>query len=146
MRTDKRFRVDYAEADSRAIAGKADWYGFNKTQYDVIVVNFHSAPLIERTIGIARELAGGAARLIVVDNSPGDGAADVVRLADSDATVIANPVNRGYAAAVNQALAVADANFVLLINPDVRNVSGSYADVLDAPAPTWVAAPLVRLS
>ena len=90
-----------------------------KISPDVIVVNFHSAPLIGRTIAIAHEFAGAGARLIVVDNSPGDGAADIVRSADPDAIVIANPVNRGYAAAVNQALAVADAEFVLLINPDV---------------------------
>ena len=44
----------------------------------------------------------------------------IVRAADPEAPSIANPVNRGYAAAVNQAVAVADAEFVLLINPDVR--------------------------
>ena len=99
---------------------------------DVVVVNFHSAPLIARTITIAREFAGAGTRLIMVDNSPGDGAAQIVRSADPDATVIENPVNRGYAAAVNQAFMAGDAEFVLLINPDVQGLSGSYAAVLEA--------------
>jgi GT2 family glycosyltransferase len=115
------------------------------TRLDVVVVNFHSEPLIGRTIAIARKLAGGGARLIVVDNSPGDGAADVVRSADPDATVIANAINRGYAAAINQAVTAADSDFLLLINPDVQSVSGSYADVLAAFSDSRVGAVVTRL-
>jgi GT2 family glycosyltransferase len=115
------------------------------TQLDVIVVNFHSAPLIRRTIEIARDFAGAGIGLLIVDNSPGDGAAEVVRSVDPNATVIANPVNRGYAAAVNQAVALADADLVLLINPDVRSVSGSYADVLGAFRDPRVGAVVTRL-
>jgi GT2 family glycosyltransferase len=103
-----------------------------RPELDVVVVNFRSAPLIGTTIAIAREFAGAAAHLIVVDNSPGDGAADVVRRAEPDATLIANPVNRGYAAAVNQGLAVSHADLALLLNPDVQAISGSYADVVAA--------------
>jgi GT2 family glycosyltransferase len=116
-----------------------------RARLDVIVVNFHSAPLIGTTIAIARELAGASAHLIVVDNSPGDGAADVVRLAEPEATMISNPVNRGYAAAVNQAVAIARADVVLLINPDVHAVSGSYADVVDAFREPRVGAVVPRL-
>src|SRR4029077_11891646 len=111
----------------------------------VVVVNFRSAPLIGTTIAIAREFAGPAAHLIVVDNSPGDGAADVVRRAEPDATLIANPVNRGYAAAVHQALAASRADLALLLNPDVRTISGSYADVLAAFRDPRVAAVVPRL-
>jgi GT2 family glycosyltransferase len=116
-----------------------------RPELDVVVVNFHSAPLIGTTIAIARELAGAAANLIVIDNSPGDGAAEIVREAEPDATLIANPVNRGYAAAVNQALAAGGADVVLLINPDVRAISGSYADVLTAFRDARVAAVVPRL-
>jgi GT2 family glycosyltransferase len=112
---------------------------------DVVVVNFHSAPLIARTITIAHEFASAGARLIMVDNSPGDGAAEIVRSADPDATVIENPVNRGYAAAVNQAFMAGDAEFVLLINPDVQGLSGSYAAVLEAFRHPRVGAVVARL-
>ena len=112
---------------------------------DVVVVNFHSAPLIPRTITIAHEFASAGTRLIMVDNSPGDGAAQIVHSADPDATVIENPVNRGYAAAVNQAFMAGDAEFVLLINPDVQGLSGSYAAVLEAFRHPRVGAVVARL-
>jgi GT2 family glycosyltransferase len=101
--------------------------------------------LIGTTIAIARRLIGDGARLIVVDNSPGHGAAEVVRAADPSATVIVNQVNRGYAAAVNRAFAVAHADFVLLINPDVRHVSGSFEDVFAAFSDLRVGAVVSRL-
>jgi N-acetylglucosaminyl-diphospho-decaprenol L-rhamnosyltransferase len=112
---------------------------------DVVVVNFHSAALIARTIEVAREFAGARTRVIVVDNSPGDAAAGIVRSAAPDATVIENSVNHGYAAAVNQALVKCDAELVLLINPDVEGLSGSYADVLEAFRDPRVGAVAVRL-
>lgn len=112
---------------------------------DVIIVNFHSAPLIRRTIAIAREFAGAGARVIMVDNSRTDGASEIVRSAEPDAIVIANPVNRGYAAAINQAFGVADADVVLLINPDIRDIYGSYRDVVDAFRDPHVGAVVTRL-
>ena len=119
----------------------SDW----GTPLDAIVVNFHSARLIEKTVAIVGEFAGAGTRLILVDNSPGDGAGEIVRSADPEATVIENSVNRGYAAAVNQALMVADADLILLINPDVGRISGSYADVLDAFHRPRVGAVVARL-
>jgi N-acetylglucosaminyl-diphospho-decaprenol L-rhamnosyltransferase len=121
-------------------AGKLDSMGL-----DIIIVNFRSAPLMGNTVALAREFLGGDARLIVVDNSPGDGAAEIVRSADPDATVITNAANRGYAAAVNQAVAVAESEFVLLLNPDVRGISGRYADVLEAFRDPRVGAVVIRL-
>ena len=58
--------------------------------------------------------------------------------------VITNPVNRGYAAAVNQALANARADVVLLLNPDVERIAGRYADVVDAFRDPRVAAVVTR--
>jgi GT2 family glycosyltransferase len=115
------------------------------TRPDVVVVNFRSAPLIGRTAAIARSLAGAGGRLILVDNSPGDGAADAVRATAPDATIIVNRRNRGYAAAVNQAIAVADADIVLLLNPDVEGVSGRLTDIVAAFADPRVGAVVPRI-
>ena len=112
---------------------------------DIVIVNFHSAPLIGRAIAVARGLAEADAGVIVVDNSPGDGAVDAVRATVPDATVIANRQNRGYAAAVNQAVAVSRADIVLLINPDVQRISGSFLALIDAFASERVAAVVPRL-
>jgi GT2 family glycosyltransferase/CelD/BcsL family acetyltransferase involved in cellulose biosynthesis len=113
--------------------------------FDAVIVNFHSTRLIGRTVALARAFGGGATGIIVVDNSPGDGAADVVRAAAPDATVITNPVNLGYAAAVNRAMSAAEADIVLLLNPDVRQISGRWEDVTDAFGDQRVAAVVTRL-
>ena len=113
--------------------------------FEVVIVNFHSAPLIGRTVALAREFGGTATRIILVDNSPGDGAADVLRAAAPDATVITNPFNLGYAAAVNRAMAAGSADIVLLLNPDVDQISGCREDVTDAFGDQRVAAVVTRL-
>jgi GT2 family glycosyltransferase len=112
---------------------------------DVVVVSYRSAPLIGRAVAAALGLVGDDAGVIVVDNSPGDGAAEAVRAVARDATVLANRTNRGFAAAVNRALAVSTAEVVLLLNPDVEAISGAYADVAAAFADPRVAAVAARL-
>ncbi len=57
---------------------------------------------------------------IVVDNASQD---DTVARA-RNAQVIANQENRGFAAAVNQGIASNGADFILLLNPDVRLLTG----------------------
>jgi GT2 family glycosyltransferase len=102
------------------------------SRLDVVLINYHGAALLGGTIRIARAFAGANVCLILVDNSPGDGAADIVRGADPDATIILNDSNRGFTVAVNQAVEAGEGEFVLLINPDVRSISGTYSDVLEA--------------
>ncbi|HEX5248347.1 MAG TPA: glycosyltransferase family 2 protein [Gaiellales bacterium] len=112
---------------------------------DVVVVNYRSAPVIARAVTAARELLGEGAGVIVVDNSPGDGAAEAVRAVAPDASVLANRRNRGFAAAVNRAIAVSTADVVLLLNPDVERIAGDGADVEAAFADPRVAAASARL-
>ena len=119
----------------------------------MIIVNFHSAPLIQRTVSVAERYAGGPARFVLVDNSPGDGAADILRSLKPDAVVISNPVNRGYAAAVNQGVAAGDGDTLLLLNPDVDRVTGGHDDAVRAfadprvqPWPRGCATPTARCS
>jgi N-acetylglucosaminyl-diphospho-decaprenol L-rhamnosyltransferase len=56
---------------------------------------------------------------IVVDNASRDNTLAKI----GQATVIANAANRGFAAAVNQGIASTDAEFILLLNPDVNLLS-----------------------
>lgn len=112
---------------------------------DVVIVNYRSATLVARAVAAAQGLLGRDAGVILVDNSPGDGAAEAVRAAAPHVTVLANRTNRGFAAAVNRALAVSRADVVLLLNPDVGSISGAYADVEAAFADPRVAAVAARL-
>jgi GT2 family glycosyltransferase len=102
------------------------------SRLDVFLINYHSAALLGRTIRVARTFAGDDVRLILVDNSPGDGAADIVRRDDPDAIIIENESNLGFAAAANQAFEAGEREFALVLNPDVRSISGTYDDVLGA--------------
>ncbi len=56
--------------------------------------------------------------IIVVDNGSADGSAEGVRELFPEVLVIANPDNRGYAKAMNQALAVSAGRYFLLLNSD----------------------------
>jgi GT2 family glycosyltransferase len=56
---------------------------------------------------------------IIVDNGSTDDTLDLVRK-QSGACLIANPENRGFAAAVNQGVEASDNDLILLLNPDVE--------------------------
>ena len=57
--------------------------------------------------------------IVVVDNGSADGSAQMVREQFPGVLLLANSENRGYAAASNQALQAAEAEYKLLLNPDV---------------------------
>lgn len=58
--------------------------------------------------------------IIVVDNNSQDGTLEMLAQDFSTVKVIANQTNRGFAAANNQALLIAQGAFVLLLNPDMQ--------------------------
>lgn len=72
---------------------------------------------------------GTTYEVIVVDNGSRDGSAEALAERD-DVTLIANPENRGYAEAVNQAYARARGAFVLLLNSDVEFRPGALSELL----------------
>lgn len=87
----------------------------------VAVVTHNSAHDLERFLagqaGLARAVGSP---LVVVDNGSTDTTLAVIRERAGDATVVASPRNRGYAAAVNASFAAAPGRDVLLLNPDVE--------------------------
>jgi hypothetical protein len=90
---------------------------------DVVLVNYRSGPKLAAAVEEARRWLGDHATVTIVDNSPGDGSVEAV----PGAQVIANEENRGFAAAVNQAVAATAAPLVLLLNPDVSGIRGDPA-------------------
>jgi N-acetylglucosaminyl-diphospho-decaprenol L-rhamnosyltransferase len=83
------------------------------SQAGIVIVTYNS----EAEIGPCLEsaLATGA-EVMVVDNGSSDGTLEQIR--SRGAAVIANPDNRGFAAAVNQGIRQLRANLILLLNPD----------------------------
>jgi len=79
-----------------------------------VLVTWNSAATLSRCVDALRAQTVPL-ELIHVDNASED---DSVALVRDAAHQIVNDTNRGFAAAVNQAVAVARAPFVLLLNPD----------------------------
>lgn len=96
---------------------------------DVIVVSYRSAELVGGCVEAALAFAGERAHVILVDNSPGDGAREAVVGLAPQATVIENERNVGYAFAVNQGITACAAELVLLLNPDITSIRGGYEKI-----------------
>jgi GT2 family glycosyltransferase len=79
----------------------------------IVIVTYNSASEIGACLDAAMSTG---AEVIVVDNASTDGTQHLVR--QRGATLIANPVNRGFAAAVNQGIHLVSADYILLLNPD----------------------------
>jgi N-acetylglucosaminyl-diphospho-decaprenol L-rhamnosyltransferase len=80
----------------------------------VVVVTYNSATVIEQCLDSCGDLP-----VVLVDNASSDNTCALVRRRTS-VKLIANSENRGFASAVNQAVATLDTEFILLLNPDVE--------------------------
>lgn len=83
---------------------------------DVLLVTFNSAATVAAALGAALASAR-VAGAVVVDNASGDGSAEAAERAGAT-TVLRNPANVGFAAAVNRGLGECRSDYVLLLNPD----------------------------
>jgi GT2 family glycosyltransferase len=83
------------------------------TGVTAVAVTYNSEEVIGSCLESCREYPA-----IVVDNASTDGTLAAARRFPH-ARVIANDTNRGFAAAVNQAVRESEADFILLLNPDV---------------------------
>ncbi len=99
-------------------------------QVDICIVSWRTRDLLRACLG---SLAGEpeVRRVIVVENASGDGTAEMLRSEFPQVLLIANPENRGYAAANNQAIEASSAPFVLLLNPDTEVKAGAIGAMLE---------------
>jgi hypothetical protein len=79
----------------------------------IVIVTYNSEAEIGESLDAA--LRTGA-DVVVVDNASSDGT--IAEIARRGAHLIANPSNRGFAAAANQGFAVLTSPYILLLNPD----------------------------
>ncbi len=90
-------------------------------ELSIIIVNWNTRELLRRCLS---SLSATTQMLphegIVVDNGSHDGSSSMVREQFPTATLMSNLENRGFAAAVNQALAQATGEFLLLLNSDTQ--------------------------
>ncbi len=68
--------------------------------------------------------------VFVVDNNSSDGTVEMIKAEFPSVVLIANPDNRGFATANNQALGLASGNYILLLNPDMLVKPNTLAEAL----------------
>lgn len=81
-----------------------------------VIVTFSSSAVIRQCLRSLR----GLEEIIVVDNASADETSSIVRREAPRIRLIANRVNRGFAAAVNQGVRASRSPLILLLNPDVE--------------------------
>jgi GT2 family glycosyltransferase/peptidoglycan/xylan/chitin deacetylase (PgdA/CDA1 family) len=85
----------------------------------IIIVNWNTKELLRDCLTSIFNQAGNVDyKVIVVDNGSIDGSPDMMKEAFPQVTLIENSENRGYAAACNQGIKIADGTYVLLLNSD----------------------------
>jgi GT2 family glycosyltransferase len=83
----------------------------------VVIVTWNSASFLRRCLAALAAQTYPNVELIHVDNASADESLAIVREC-AKAQHIINDTNRGFSAAVNQAVRIANGEFVLLLNPD----------------------------
>jgi hypothetical protein len=84
----------------------------------IVVVTWQNAAEVPPLLASLASARAAGAELVVVDNASTDETAALVRRLAPDAQLVANAVNRGFAAGANQGLAATTRPFVLFLNPD----------------------------
>jgi hypothetical protein len=91
----------------------------------IVIVNWNTRDLLRDCLLSIRNETTVPFEIIVVDNASTDGSDAMVRAEFGDVVLIANTVNRGFAGANNQGLAVARGAYLLLLNPDTLVLDGA---------------------
>jgi GT2 family glycosyltransferase len=96
----------------------------------VIVVSFNGGDLVRTCLKALWPQLEAGSEVFVVDNNSSDGSVDNLEAEFPGLHVIRNPTNDGYAKANNQAIAVAQGTYILLLNPDVQVEPGAVATAM----------------
>jgi GT2 family glycosyltransferase len=92
----------------------------------IVVVSWNTRDTLARCLeSLFADAFCASAEIWVVDNASADGSAEMVRRKFPSVGLLANRENRGYAAACNQALALATGEIAVLLNADAAPQPGS---------------------
>ena len=99
----------------------------------IVIVNWNVRDLLRRCLHSISNLQSpiSNSEVIIVDNASTDGSVEMVRAEFPGVHLITNADNRGFPAANNQGLAIAQGRYVLLLNPDTE-VTGDALETMIA--------------
>jgi O-antigen biosynthesis protein len=85
----------------------------------IIIVNYNVQYFLEQCLlSVFNACKGMDAEVFVVDNNSQDGSVEMVKERFAEVKLIANTDNKGFSAANNQAIRLANGEYILLLNPD----------------------------
>jgi GT2 family glycosyltransferase len=92
----------------------------------IIIVHYNTSADLERGLASLRGNSPSCAYgIVVVDNASRDPGLAAVREQHPDVRWVMSPVNGGYARGVNRGLAELDADYALILNPDIEVLPGA---------------------
>jgi N-acetylglucosaminyl-diphospho-decaprenol L-rhamnosyltransferase len=104
----------------------------HRPDLSVVIVTHNGREMALRTLRSAQASLGGLqAEWIVTDSASTDGTPEAIEREFGDVEVLRVP-NRGFAAGNNIGIAWAQGRYVLLLNPDVEVLEGSFAELVAA--------------
>lgn len=95
----------------------------------VVIVNYNMKDLIEaclKTLYLDFQDDALSVEVLVVDNHSEDGVEDVLKQRFPHVRFVAQDANRGFGAAQNKGIALADAHYVFILNPDTKFLPGQH--------------------
>jgi GT2 family glycosyltransferase len=97
----------------------------------VVIISFNTSTLLFNCLKALFEACPAVAlEVIVVDNASCDGSAEMVRASFPQVQLVVNQENAGFGAANNQAISIAQARYVLLLNSDTIVWPGAIEQML----------------
>jgi len=97
----------------------------------IVIVSWNVCDLLRQCLrSIFANLQACEIEVIVVDNASGDDSVEMVRTEFPDVHIIANARNRGFPAANNQGITIAQGRYVFLLNPDTEVVDDALATMI----------------
>ena len=113
----------------------------------VSIVSYNTRGLLERCLSsVFRETRGLEFEVFVTDNASSDGSAEMVRSKFPQVRLTANPENRYFGRAHNQALTRAQGRYAVILNPDLElrgNALKTLVDFMDANPKAGAAGPRI---
>ena len=107
-------------------------HGGSAIVLSIIIVNWNTRELLRHCLqSVFMSTDCADLEVIVVDNGSNDGSVDMVAASFPQVLLVANAVNRGFAAANNIGIARASGKFLLLLNSDTIVRKGTFDACLD---------------
>src|SRR6266404_337896 len=98
----------------------------------VTIVTYNSGRFIKRCLDSVLEQKYPNMEVVIVDNASTDGTVDILEPFADKCRIYYNEGNLGFAAAQNQAIALANGDWVLTLNPDVLLMPNFIQAMVDA--------------